>query len=292
MRHWLNVSSLRSWRVEVDAEKYMIGGVAKRLTSLSKIRPGDLIAEYLSKGAQSFVAILRATSYVYEDQTQFWPHGLYPFRVNRDLVLTAPKGSFGCPGRDLARRLEFVRNKSYWGRYLQVKIREISETDMSEIRSALESIGGESASVAIAGLSKKEKAANDESLAATSKGISQIDRVDVRTPAGGLLYEFYRSRGLGNSEARTLEEVHFLLSQTNLKHGDVIDVLADYNFLVNELVLGHPTGVIAERIGKLEAEKASLLVAWARLSSMAQMLDLDKLRSKLQERELFPSVEL
>ena len=141
MRYWLNVSSLRSWRVELEARKFMIGGVAKWLNTMSRVRPGDLIAEYLSKGAQSFVAILRATSFVYEDRTQFWPHGLYPFRVDRELVLVAPESSRGFLGRDLAGKLDFVRDKSHWGRYFQLKIREITEVEMSAIREALESIG-------------------------------------------------------------------------------------------------------------------------------------------------------
>ena len=119
----------------------MIGGVAKWLNTMSRIRPGDFIAEYLSKDAQSFIAILRATSYVYEDRTQFWPHGLYPFRVDRELLLVAPEGSRGVPGRDLAGKLDFVRDKPHWGRYFQLKIREISEAELSAVRTALESIG-------------------------------------------------------------------------------------------------------------------------------------------------------
>lgn len=289
MRYWLNVSSLRSWSVEVDTDRYMIGGVKKWLNTFTKIRPGDLIAEYLSKGAQSFIAILRATSYVYEDRAEFWPHGLYPFRVDREVVLVAPSGSLGCPGRDLARRLEFVRQKSQWGRYLQLKIREISETDMTEIRKALENIGAMAGSAKTVRRPPQAAASESSSLRAGLEETSVVGSRESGPSMVSSLYKFYRSKGLDNAQARMLEEVHFLLSHQDFKHGDVIDVLSEYNFLANELALPQPIGVIAERIGKLEAEKASLLASWARLSVMTQVLDLDRLRTKLRAAGLFPT---
>src|SRR2546428_11114036 len=99
----------------------MLGASKKWVGLVSRIQPGDLIAEYLAGETHSFAAVLRATSGMYEDRTPFWPHGAYPYRIDCEPVLIKPKGSIGVLGPVVAKQIPFMWHKTHLGTVLQVK---------------------------------------------------------------------------------------------------------------------------------------------------------------------------
>jgi len=212
----------------------MIGCDEKWSGILSRVRPDDLIAEYLSKGSNSFVAIMRATSYAYEDDTPFWEYGAYRFRVDEELMLVTPDESHGVPGKQLAQQLEFVARKRHWGVYFQVKIREISKHDFDAIENALQVAGGTSSPPGRRRLERERIVPT----AAQEKSIPQPPYEPA--PTHSRIYAFYRQRDFSDHEARLMEIAHKFTQASQTPDRGVLDTQLAMDFLLNGLTATEP----------------------------------------------------
>ncbi len=288
MRYWLNISSLKSWEVEETAGRYMLGASKKWMGLVSRIQPGDLIAEYLAGETHSFAAVLRATSGMYEDKTPFWPHGTYPYRIDCEPVLLKPKGSIGVLGRIVAKQLTFVRDKTHWGTFLQVKIRELSREDMAVIWNSLARKG------AVEKLSLSELEMRTTAATSGSSPL-ELDRTTgkrgVEGAASNALYLHYRGLGLDHVESRIMELAHSLVALTPPSQGDVIDTHLALDFVLNELSQPTPRGWVREELQRIEERKTELMVKWAEAATLAKLVDLRGLADKLRTSGSYPAGE-
>ncbi len=138
---------MATWRITVseanfqEMEKRRFTSVAfgqGRLSSLSRMRPGDRIAVYV-KGTRGFGAVIKVVGRkVEEEHEPVWPDGsLLPLRINTAPIVVYGRSGFLFLSAELLDFLSFIRTKNKWGASLQGGLREIPEGDCDLIESRL-----------------------------------------------------------------------------------------------------------------------------------------------------------
>src|SRR5664279_359898 len=112
--YWSQVYTPKSWHRFLENGGGVTGFRDIRWKHIQTIKPGDLILCYLS-GLSQFVAVLRVLSEPYLDLTRIWDEGLFPCRVDVDIVVSV-SDSQAVPIRDLS-DLSIFRIKN-WSLYL------------------------------------------------------------------------------------------------------------------------------------------------------------------------------
>jgi predicted RNA-binding protein len=141
---WILTGSLENFRINVERDFDVIGFKERRHRQALEFEPGDEIFFYVT-GVQTFGALARVTSEMFEDRTRIWPQKgkkpeEYPWRVSTEPVVVLAEDDF-IPAEDLAGELEHVRKwpAEHWHLAFQGQLRAIGEHDAALLRDRLSS---------------------------------------------------------------------------------------------------------------------------------------------------------
>jgi predicted RNA-binding protein len=129
--------------VEICLEREVIGAKGRNASILNMWKPKDMIVFYISKKTltsttrvMKFCAILECTGSPYKGTEPIWSDGdsaEYPKRIK---IKVLQKKS--CDIKPLIHKLDFIRNKKYWGSAFFSGIRKVSSKDFELIKQSMQ----------------------------------------------------------------------------------------------------------------------------------------------------------
>ena len=125
---WLAVTSPKNY--EICSEK-RLWGVERAVRLIKEVKPGDLIIFYVKREKKVRDVWIVETE-AFEDRRRVWPDKVYPYRVNIHQLF---KGSANI--EELASTLNFIKNVSIWGSYLQREMVRLCSEDAKILVTAI-----------------------------------------------------------------------------------------------------------------------------------------------------------
>lgn len=105
---------------------------------LSELLPGDKIIFYAA-GLCQFAGIAEVTESIYQDGSQIWDNGLFPYRVKIKPEIYLPKNKW-LDVKTMVDDLEYFKNKVQWSMHFMQNLRPVSEKDYKKIKEEMDKI--------------------------------------------------------------------------------------------------------------------------------------------------------
>jgi len=102
---------------------------------IRSIRPGDLLAYYVSSGISALGGIVEVALPMYRRTDLYWDD-YYNLRFKTKPIIILEEPNF-VPIRPLIKDLDFVKAQRRWGNYVYHSIRKISTSDFELMRTAI-----------------------------------------------------------------------------------------------------------------------------------------------------------